>query len=368
VDRGSRRPPVALALSLATAVLVAAAAPLGCGLLKGCRAKYPNFRARSYLVGDAHEHIKSRRQLNKLLDFMDRNGIWWSVLAAASDKTNLGPDADFTGYTENNETVLNIAATHPARLVPFITFDPKSPRKEKRVAYYLDRGARGIMLYHGHSDFYTTRLDTPELFEVYDLAYKAGVPVLMHINTHKYLDQLDAVLGRMSKVKFICAHLCMSFTRPSVLERLLNDHDNLYVDLSFGHPDYIKEAFGWFGEKDERREELRHLIEAHPDRFLFGSDLVFTDHPQKNKAWLDAMAGSYFSWLGAKKLKFGLPAKDDFPGLALSEETLEKIYSTNFREVILGGESLGDPKDEAVPNPKGLRPGDSDSDEVIEEK
>jgi predicted TIM-barrel fold metal-dependent hydrolase len=150
-----------------------------------------------------------------------------------------------------------------------------------------------------------------------------------------------------------------------VLGRLLHDHANLYVDLSLGHPDFMKEAFGYFDAHADKREELRALIEEHADRFLFGTDLVFTDHPQKNRAWLDTTAGGYFGWLGAKKLRFGLPSASDFAGLALSAETRKKIYSDNFREVFLGGGSLGDGKDEPRPNPKGLEPGDSDADEAV---
>ena len=106
----------------------------------------------------------------------------------------------------------------------------------------------------------------------------------------------------------------------------------------------MEESFLYLTLNEKRRLRLVKIIEKNPDRFLFGTDLIVTDHPQKNHAWLDLMGRGYLGWLSTSRFEHGFPKLTTYRGLGLSEETRRMVFSTNFRRLILDED---DP--EAVP-------------------
>ncbi|OPY75320.1 MAG: Amidohydrolase [Syntrophorhabdus sp. PtaU1.Bin058] len=132
------------------------------------------------------------------------------------------------------------------------------------------------------------RADHPALMEVYRIAAKHGLPVLIHHNISSawkrepiYLHEMERALAANPGTIFIWAHAGISrrVEVPSLrkeLVRILETYPNLNIDLSWVVYDTIvkdTESFtGWIA-----------LIERFPDRFLLGSDTVghWTNYPNE---------------------------------------------------------------------------------------
>jgi predicted TIM-barrel fold metal-dependent hydrolase len=77
---------------------------------------------------------------------------------------------------------------------------------------------------------------------------------------------LERLLGLFPDMTWIAAHMGGDPEHPDHLEALLERYPNLYLDTS---------ATKWqVREVSARRNAIRSLVCRHPDRFLFGSDVV----------------------------------------------------------------------------------------------
>ncbi|MED2974901.1 amidohydrolase family protein [Fictibacillus sp. B-59209] len=113
------------------------------------------------------------------------------------------------------------------------------------------------------------KAETPssgKLNEIYKLAGRYKVPVLLHIDPAygPPIAGLQRVLTRFPKVNFIYAHANVA-SSPENIEALLSKYSNLFIDFYAGYTEY--------GEGSEYElKDFVPLMEKYPDRFLFGSD------------------------------------------------------------------------------------------------
>lgn len=140
-------------------------------------------------------------------------------------------------------------------------------------------------------------MDSPAFRMIFDLAADYGLPVLVHHNISPqnasvplYEDELIRALEYNPKTKIIWAHVGVSRRIEMdelliIAARLLNDHPNLYVDISWiFFENYVR------GDLMRRNEPVDTgifadmwalVIEKYPDRFMIGSDKVghWADYP-----------------------------------------------------------------------------------------
>jgi predicted TIM-barrel fold metal-dependent hydrolase len=145
----------------------------------------------------------------------------------------------------------------------------------------------------------------------------------------------EHMLQEFSDMIWIGAHMGGDSEHPDHLEALLERYPHLYFDTS---------ATKWqVREVSARRDAVRSLICRHPDRFLFGSDLV-TRHflPRDHYAsryWAHRTLWES-SWEGRSPIADsdyqpapGEPPTPPLLGLELPEDVLAKLYFTNAQRL-----------------------------------
>jgi len=125
------------------------------------------------------------------------------------------------------------------------------------------------------------RINHKALFPIFEFAARHQLPVLVHQNATSvgrsnrlsYTDEVVEMLDRFPKTKLVWAHCGVSRrikieNLHEVIDRLLDKHENLYVDYSWlVFDNYIcpdgKPDVNWL-----------ELTEKHGDRICLGSDIV----------------------------------------------------------------------------------------------
>ena len=276
-----------------------------------------------------HEHIQSTAEAGKLLKAMDAAGIAHTVLLG-SPKATLTGSGGFVDYDANNAAILTLQASHPDRFSAFVTINPRDPDKLRRLIGFLQAGARGLKLYSGHSNFYDLPLTDPEMEPVYAYLEQHRIPVMFHVNLGRFLGEFGAVMARHPRLIVILAHLGLSSIALERLEPLLDRYPHLYTDLSFGYDPFLIAALRRISRDPER---YRRFIRRHPDRILFGTDIVITKHKRKTAEWLADMMRAYRGMLESTRYRCVL-IEEELNGLALEPALLKQVYETNPRRVL----------------------------------
>jgi len=185
---------------------------------------------------DMHVHLVEDA-VDELLAALDRQGIARAVVLASPhlDPAHPPPAGDdrFAGWRAANERLLGLTGGHHERLLPFVTLDPAEVEASE-LADWLGRGACGVKLYIGHHDLRRRPLNDPRHDEIFTLLEQRHVPLLLHVNTFRFEDELGALLTAHPGLEVVCAHLCGSRTDLDRLERLLRTYPTLRVDTSHG--------------------------------------------------------------------------------------------------------------------------------------
>lgn len=299
-------------------------------LFSSCTAKSPQ-------IINMHEHLQSDQDVEKLLQANEKVGIEKTVLLGSPKETLLFDGSrGFSGYDENNRVLLDVAKKYPDKILAFCTIYWSDEDKLNKLKKCVEEGAEGLKLYNGHGFYYEMPLDDLRMREIYDYLEEANLPVLYHVNGGKYLKEFRAVLEQHPKMKVICPHFCLLSGNLSALEKLLDDYPNLYLDISFGYVDYMKEGFERFNSDIDK---YRNFIIKYQDRLVFGTDAVVTDASFKNAEWLAQVFNFYRQWLEDENFTFTVEKPNkiniEVKGLQLPSEVVEKIYHANA-EMFLG--------------------------------
>ena len=302
-------------------------------------------RRSGFNIINAHEHVQSEENIPMLRKAMEDCQVEKMVMLGTSDFTFfLDPEYGFTGYDENNETIVEISHEYPDVFAALVTMDPRDEEKLEKLKKYINAGAAGVKLYNGHGSFYdmffNMPLDDPGMMEVYEYCEQGGIPILHHINTGRFLTEMEHVLQEFPDLVQVVPHFMLSSSNLSRLTRLMREYPQLYTDISFGHPDFLVAGFGRI---TNNHLAFREFMKNYQDRITYGTDLVVTTYKAKTRAYIDDVHLAYMDLL--EEEEFTLPksiysmmtadARKNidqdrvFRGLNLDDETLRMIYHDN---------------------------------------
>jgi predicted TIM-barrel fold metal-dependent hydrolase len=289
---------------------------------------------------DVHMHLLDR-SVDELLAALDRGGISRAVVLASPHLDPAHPSAPgddrFAGWRAANERLLIQTVEHRDRLLPFITVDP-AQIEAGELGGWLARGACGVKLYIGHRNLHHRPLADPSHDDFFAELERRRVPVLLHVNTVHFEDELGALLAAHPRIELVCPHLCGSRTDLDRLERLLRTHPGLRVDTSHGPGE---PGIAGFANLEREHARARGMIQAEPERFLFGSDLVTTaaiNGPDATRREWDRQIAANLGLLEDDRFEFwragpqpGVPVLGDYRGLALEDSALGLVLAGNAR-------------------------------------
>lgn len=214
------------------------------------------------MIIDAHVHLPIGedcstlcRKREKLFQELERNHIDRCIVISdscmESDIGNLNECVELFRESDIVDVVGGIS--------PYFGFQTQL----KKIRDYLDKNLIvGIKLYTGHEAFY---LSDKRLKEVYTLAQQYDVPVLFHSGWDNCqfsdVNVVAEVARQYSNLKLVCCH-CF-FPRIDKCQ-LLVKYPNVYFDISS-----TADNRAILNDIDEK---IKKLIEAVPERVLFGSD------------------------------------------------------------------------------------------------
>lgn len=163
------------------------------------------------------------------------------------------------------------------RVTGLATVMPGEPGAREILEEAFALGLRGVKL-HCHVQCFSP--DAPELAEVYETCIAHDMPLVMHAGReptsagYKYdphalchVDRTAAVLRSYPKLRLAVPHL--GADELAGYARLLERHDNLYLDTTMVLADYF-----------DGTERAFEMVEARPDRIMYG-----TDFPNIPYAW-----------------------------------------------------------------------------------
>ena len=319
---------------------------------------------------DSHVHYALPLEPETLIGFMDSTGTDMANLVLVPDRKRLTavPDA------------LMAKAKYPDRFYVFTSFDVSEYyRHGKQVGKYMARfvedmrrcGCDGLKIIEGKPSMRKFMaipdFDLPCWEPLWAYAEKTGLPVLWHLNDpetcwdpenaprhirmageiydESYINnevqyrQMENILQRHPKIKFIFAHLYFMSAQLPRLADLLDRYPNVMVDVTPGLEIYVNLS------KDP--QAARAFFETYQDRILYGTDIgarcVLADGKQPfNREECLArieMVDGLLRGKGEQVLcEDGryLINTDPFTlrGLDLDEKILNKIYWQNFQRYV----------------------------------
>lgn len=273
--------------------------------------------ARDYHYSDSHLHyvdfFQETEGMSTLLKAMDAGKIdhamvsgipvakKWHEDEPKRPRYYAGDDAGAYWYSATDvfvaAAVKKLSPEQRKRVHPFLSgFNPTDKNADAHIRRMLelDPGLwQGLgEVFTRHDDLTaliygdTPRANNEAMARVYHLAAEYDLPVMVHSNvTSKrernplYLAEIEEPLRNHPHVRFIWAHAGTSLEihrhqehlefLHGTLERMLGEYPNLYIDLSWSvlQP-YLLDAKGTPDPK------WLKLVEAYPDRFMLGSDVV----------------------------------------------------------------------------------------------
>ena len=260
------------------------------------------------------------------------------LMGSARFTITLNPADGFTRYDENNAAIMRIAAAEPERFEAWPTIDPRDSEKLDKARRLVAQGAKGIKLYlgHGYIDkrtnaylFHSMAMDDPRMLPFYAWCQESFVPLMYHVNPYKpgFAEQFIAVLTEFPDLKVIAPHFILSSIKDSRLQEFLDTFPNLYSDISFGHDDFLTAGLKRISRTPGK---FKRLFAKYPERFMFGTDLVVTEHPRKTPDWMGTRFRAYLSMLATTSYETDVLPGRRLKGLGLSGAALERILYRNY--------------------------------------
>ncbi len=316
-----------------------------------------------FSVIDAHIHLGPEfscgwygRDAAELVPVLDEMGV------------DLVVDLDGGWGTDLDARIADYQARFPDRFLHFARVDWETALQGDHPGEYaaeqlhdsVRRGARGLKVWkdlglsfrdrHGQR----VRVDDERLDPLWAAARDLRAPVMIHVGDpaaffrpldnrneraeqlikrpewHFYpdyppleelLSQLERVVLRHPGTTFIGAHVGCYAENLAWVGSLMDRAANWYVDIS-----------ARLGELGRQPRAARKLIEDHPDRVLFGTDMC--GQPEKN--------ATYYRFLETEDECFSYrPDPDDYIngrwriyGLGLPDHLLQAVYRDNARRVL----------------------------------
>lgn len=310
-------------------------------------------RRQNFNIINAHEHVQNEECLPLLRKAMGDCQVQKMVMLGTPDFTFfLKTEYGFTGYEKNNDFIVKLSQDYPNEFAALVTLDPLDDHKTEKLRRYKEEGIAGVKLYNGHGTFYDLffkmSLIDAGMMEIYAFCEQEQLPILYHINAGRFLTDFEHILQEFPNLIIIAPHFMMSTSNLNRLNRFMREYPQLYLDISFGHPDFLVAGFDRISNF---HKDFRDFVIKYRDRITYGTDLVVTTYLAKSRAYIDDVQLAYMDLL--EKEEFKLPpsiynmmsrgaAKNIdinwiYHGLNLDEETLKMIYHDNAEKLFFKG-------------------------------
>lgn len=320
---------------------------------------------------DAHNHLGRWLQSTGAWSVADVAELV-ALMDACGIETIVNLDGRFGPELDAN--IARYDAAHPGRFATFCHLDWQElrlPHWGDRLAASLcrsiDQGAKGLKVWKDlglsvRDDRGLLVLpDSPQLDPVWQVVADHHLPVVIHTadppaffepldrrnerleellrvgGTHgggqsrhrSLLSSLERLVARHPAVHFIAAHMACNVEDLAWVDRMLRSYPNLAMDMSA--------SLAGLGRQPR---SARRLIQAHPDRLIFGSDRFPPDAPTY-RTWFRFLETDDEAFPHSP---FGDTAHGRWTvsGLQLPEAILRAVYRDNARRLIpaLGGPAL----------------------------
>jgi predicted TIM-barrel fold metal-dependent hydrolase len=218
-----------------------------------------------YFVVDGHAHVGTRPFVTTVTS--DRGDgsfppeeLLANMDAAGVDMAVIFPRANpHTDYAEQNAAIMEAAAAHPERLIPYVRVQPFfGDEAVAAVTKFAQQGARGLKL-HPFMDFAGNAVNRPDvIYPIVEAAIDGGLLILIHSgetwNAHPAL--IWDLARNFPRGTFIMAH-CGLWEGHSSAIVLARDTPNLYLDSAEVAPPAV----------------ITNVVRGvGSDRLVFGSD------------------------------------------------------------------------------------------------
>jgi predicted TIM-barrel fold metal-dependent hydrolase len=279
--------------------------------------------------------MENMEDVEVYLNAVEPLGIKKTVLLGSPEVT-LYQRGGFDEYDKNNAELLEIKEAYPGKFEVLCTTYWHDPLQVEKAQECYEKGAKGIKLYNGHGSFYELPLDDPTMLPLYEFIEDNGLILLFHVNSNKYLDEFERVLDAYPDMKVICPHFCLISKKLKTLTRLMDEHPNLYTDLSFGFIEYTVAGFNRF---TNNHSDFKKFITKYRNRVFLGTDQVITNvKTQAHPEFVDLLMQTHMRILGDEEFDFEVSWPQEhsttFRGLDLDEETLDWVLRKGPAEIL----------------------------------
>lgn len=273
-----------------------------------------------YRIFANHAHLfakdtKPNADIDKLKELLDACEIEKAVcFAPFTDQLSR------YGITENSRKWLAKEIKNEPQFVGFGTIDFDEKNLKDQVKETADLGLLGLKIHPAAQEL---KIDSPELFEVYEEAEKQGLFISFHtgLHWHRIKDYqmllFDEVAYNFPKLRFSMEHMGgYSFFKEALLVMNNNSRDEIqhvfagWTSIAMEKDDFGNERQGAWSLTDDELCTLIH--QTGPKRSIFGLDFPYKDIEYTKKA--------------IERIK----------NLPITEEAKRGILGDNLREILLG--------------------------------
>jgi predicted TIM-barrel fold metal-dependent hydrolase len=339
----------------------------------GLSVKNENVTKGKYPVIDIHFHLDSMEKTNR------------EDLIKAMDTCGVNAVVHLLGAPRHIETFKkDYVDKYPGRFILFSTFDLHEiadsnknesdfPKREiAKLENAIKMGARGVKVYKSFGLKVKDKsgrlmaIDDPRYDPIWDKTGELGVPIMIHIAeptafwlppdrfNERYeelrdspeislygpqfpkkeilLLQVEHLIKKHPKTKFIMAHMGMSADNLVYLSHMMDTYSNYYVDTASTLQDLGRQPY-----------TARKFIIKYQDRILFGSDGGYGLDPKG--LWSpEIIYRTYFEFFETSNEYFEYPIYGTYNqgnwriyGIDLPNEVLEKLYHKNAEKLLFKG-------------------------------
>lgn len=224
------------------------------------------------------------------------------------------------GITENSRKWLANEIKNEPQFVGFGTIDFDEKNLKDQVKETADLGLLGLKIHPAAQEL---KIDSPELFEVYEEAEKQGLFISFHtgLHWHRIKDYqmllFDEVAYNFPKLRFSMEHIGgYSFFKEALLVMNNNSRDDIqhvfagWTSIAMEKDDFGNERQGAWSLTDDELCTLIH--QTGPKRSIFGLDFPYKDIEYTKKA--------------IERIK----------NLPITEEAKRGILGDNLRDILFG--------------------------------